>query len=71
MLHYVAPVTAGAESADENEPSFGYTFRRRGMPVVDKYPGAGGKVNYCRYTDIYKVAVVGGDAGYLLTNILK
>ena len=32
---------------------------------------SGGKVKYCRYTDIYKVAVVGGDAGYLVTNIVK
>lgn len=71
MLHYVSPPQSGAESADENEPSFGYTLRRKGMPVADKYDGAGGKVNYCRYTDIYKVAVVGGDAGYLIKNIVK
>ncbi|MFJ5507731.1 hypothetical protein [Pectobacterium jejuense] len=71
MLHYVSPPQPGTESADENEPSFGYTFRRKGMPVSDKYPGVGGKVSYARFTDIYKVAVVGGDAGYLITNILK
>ncbi|PHM24589.1 hypothetical protein [Xenorhabdus ehlersii] len=71
MLHYVSPPQTGAESADEYEPSFGYTFRRKGMPVADKYEGVGGKVNYCRYTDIYKVAVVGGDAGYLITNIVE
>ncbi|MBX9447855.1 hypothetical protein [Dickeya chrysanthemi] len=71
MLHYVSPPQPGTESADEGEPSFGYTFRRKGMPVSDKYPGVGGKVSYARFTDIYKVAVVGGDAGYLITNILK
>ncbi|MEC5344672.1 hypothetical protein ABRZ24_18935 [Brenneria populi] len=71
MLHYVSPPQPGVDSADENEPSFGYTFRRKGMPVADKYPGVGGKVSYARFTDIYKVAVVGGDAGYLITNILK
>ncbi|EAV2732816.1 hypothetical protein A6548_003681 [Salmonella enterica subsp. enterica serovar Apapa] len=71
MLHYVGKPQAGTDSADENEPSFGYTLRRKGMPVADKYPGEGGKVNYCRYTDIYKVAVVGGDAGYLISNIVK
>ncbi|HII4062778.1 hypothetical protein ACTVPQ_23230 [Serratia bockelmannii] len=71
MLHYVGKPQPGTTSADENEPSFGYTLRRKGMPVADKYDGAGGKVNYCRYTDIYKVAVVGGDAGYLITNIVK
>ncbi|EKN3403269.1 hypothetical protein O1Y79_002709 [Yersinia enterocolitica] len=71
MLHYVGKPQPGTTSADENEPSFGYTLRRKGMPVADKYDGAGGKVNYCRYTDIYKVAVVGGDAGYLISNIAK
>lgn len=71
MLHYVGKPQPGTTSADENEPSFGYTLRRKGMPVADKYDGAGGKVNYCRYTDIYKVAVVGGDAGYLIRNIVK
>ncbi|EOX8497002.1 hypothetical protein ACT3N0_12175 [Citrobacter portucalensis] len=71
MLHYVGKPQPGTTSADENEPSFGYTLRRKGMPVADKYDGAGGKVNYCRYTDIYKVAVVGGDAGYLISNIVK
>ena len=71
MLHYVGKPQAGADSADENEPSFGYTLRRKGMPVADKYDSNGGKVKYCRYTDIYKVAVVGGDAGYLITNIVK
>ncbi|ELO0987801.1 hypothetical protein RZD54_003200 [Citrobacter freundii] len=71
MLHYVGKPQPGTTSADENEPSFGYTLRRKGMPVADKYDVAGGKVNYCRYTDIYKVAVVGGDAGYLISNIVK
>lgn len=69
MLHYISAPQEGFESADENEPSFGYTFRRKGMPVIDKYPTAGGKVNNIRYTDIYKVAVVGSDAGFLITNI--
>lgn len=71
MLHYVSAPQPGVDTADENEPSFGYTFRRKGMPVADKYEGVGGKVNYARFTDIYKVAVVGGDAGYLVTNIVK
>ncbi|ENO0459408.1 hypothetical protein ACAK56_003435 [Salmonella enterica] len=69
MGHYVTPPQGGAASADENEPSFGYTFRRKGMPVIDQYDTAGGKVKNCRYTDIYKVVVVGSDAGFLLTNL--
>lgn len=69
MLHYVAPQVADASSADEYQPSFGYTFRRKGAPVIDTYDSVGGKVKNIRYTDIYKVAVVGSDNGYLLTNI--
>ncbi|WP_369436618.1 hypothetical protein [Serratia marcescens] len=69
MLHYITGPQVGSDSADENEPSFGYTFRRTGMPVIDKFDSAGGKVVNVRYTDIYKVAVVGSDAGYLITNV--
>ena len=50
---------------DEGVPSFGYIFRRRGMPYVDRYEGVGGKVEYVRYTDIRKAAVVGGACGFL------
>ena len=28
MLHYVGKLQPGTDSADENEPSFGYTLRR-------------------------------------------
>ena len=56
------PVEAGN---DEGMPAFGYTFRRRGMPVVDRYEGVGGKVEYVRYTDIRKAAAIGGACGYL------
>lgn len=70
MLHYVAPQQADADSADEYVPSFGYTFRRKGAPVIDTYDSVGGKVKNIRYTDIYKVAVVGSENGYLITNIL-
>lgn len=49
----VRPHTASGGN-DEGEPSFGYTFRRRGMPVVDRYEEVGGKVEYARYTDIRK-----------------
>lgn len=50
---------------DEGEPSFGYTFRRKSMPVVDRYTETGGKVEFARYTDIRKVAAVGGACGFL------
>lgn len=69
MLHYITGPQADGDSADEHEPSFGYTFRRNGMPLIDKFDSVGGKVVNVRYTDIYKVAVVGSDAGYLITNV--
>ena len=57
-----------ADGNDEGEPSFGYTFRRRGMPLVDRYEEVGGKVEYARYTDIRKAAVVGSACGFLFEN---
>ncbi|STZ75300.1 hypothetical protein [Bergeriella denitrificans] len=56
---------AASGGNDEGEPSFGYTFRRRGMPLVDRYEAEGGKVEYARYTDIRKAAVVGSTCGFL------
>ena len=54
-----------SEGNDEGMPSFGYTFRRHGMPVVDRFEAVGGKVEYARYTDIRKAAVVGSMCGFL------
>ncbi|AZE47156.1 Phage protein [Pseudomonas chlororaphis] len=67
-LAYVAKST-GDSQADYEEPSFGYTLRRKGMPEIDTYDTAGGKVRFVRNTDIYKPVVVGSDAGYLISDI--
>ncbi|MGF6098891.1 hypothetical protein [Pseudomonas sp. 18175] len=67
-LAYVAKPASGAQS-DYEEPSFGYTLRRKGMPEIDTYDGSGGKVRFVRNTDIYKPVVVGSDAGYLISDI--
>ncbi len=50
------------------EPSFGYTFRKRDWPQVDKYPGEGGKVQFVRSTDNFQVKVVGSNAAFLISN---
>lgn len=68
-LAYVAKPASG-EQADYETPSFGYTLRRKGMPEIDTYDGAGGKVRYVRNTDIYKPVVVGADAAYLISDIV-
>ena len=60
----VRPTIVG-DGNDEGQTAFAYSFRRRGMPVVDRYDGIGGKVEFVRYTDIRKPAVVGGACGYL------
>lgn len=69
ILAYVAQPGAGAEH-DYEEPSFGYTLRKRNMPESDKYDTAGGKVRYVRHTDIYKTVVVGADAGYFIQDTI-
>lgn len=47
------------------EPSYGYTLRKRGQPMVDKYDEAK-KLRIVRNTDIAKVKIVGAEAGYLI-----
>ncbi|WP_338578371.1 hypothetical protein [Neisseria leonii] len=59
-----------ADGNDEGQTGFAYTFRRHGMPMVDRYESAGGKVEYVRYTDTRKAAVVGGTCGYLFQHSL-
>lgn len=68
QLAYVAKPQGGAQTNYE-DPSFGYTLRRKGMPEIDTFDGAGGKLHYVRNTDIYKPVVVGADAGYLISDI--
>jgi len=50
------------------EPSFGYTFRKRGMPTAGTWNSPDGKIKYYQYTDIWGQKIVGGDAGYLFTD---
>lgn len=47
------------------EPSFAYTLRKAGFPVVDKYV-EGGKVSIVRNTDIFVPKIVGPDAAFLI-----
>lgn len=50
------------------EPSYGYTLRRKGMPMVDTYTEGGGKIEIVRATDIFEPALLGAEAGFLLTD---
>ncbi len=52
----------------EYNPSFGYTFQKKGMPEVDTYFENGGKIKVVRCTDNYCVKVTGQDAAYLINN---
>lgn len=49
------------------EPSFGYTLRKRGQPVVDTRT-EDGKLELVRNTDIFAPFLLGADAGYLITD---
>lgn len=49
------------------EPSYGYTLRRRGQPVVDTRT-EDGKIELIRNTDIFRPYLLGADAGYLISN---
>jgi hypothetical protein len=65
------PMSPQGQERTMYEPSFGYTFRKRGKPVVDTYVTNGGKVQLVRNTDLLDVKIVGADAGFLITNTVK
>lgn len=49
------------------EPSFGYTLRKKGQPVVDTRM-EDGKLEIIRNTDIFTPFLLGADAGYLVAD---
>ncbi len=54
----------------ELNPSFGYTLRKKGMPEIDVYYEAGGKVKVLRNTDNYCIKVTSPDAAFLINNTI-
>lgn len=64
MAHVAQPGADGKHFM--YNPSFGYTFRREGSQVVDKYDKEGGKVYYVRETDINKEYLLMPEAGFLI-----
>lgn len=66
VLAYVKPQTSTA-SRNFRDPSYGYTLRKKGQPLIDTYTEAG-KLQLIRNTDIFKVVQVGADAGYLIAD---
>ena len=57
-----------AEQRSSEDPSYGYTLRKTGNPVIDTYSEPGGKVRLVRNTDIFEVVLTGTDAGYLISD---
>ncbi len=63
---------------DENEktkrsefnPSYGYTFQRKGKPEIDTYFENGGKSKIIRCTDNYALSVTCQEAAFLIYNCL-
>lgn len=77
VLAYVPPAMSGQPAAaggvvdpgamqDVGEASFGYTFRKRGNPVVDVRRAPNNKMDLVRSTDIMRPYLLGADAGYLI-----
>lgn len=59
-----------SERANRSEfnPSFGYTFQRKGKPEIDTYFENGGKIKVIRNTDNYCIKVTASDAAYLISD---
>lgn len=68
VLAYV-PSNAGDGGTERSpyEPSFGYTLRKKGQPVVDTRT-EDGKVELVRNTDIFRPFLLGAEAGYLVSD---
>ena len=68
ILAYLPNNTGAAKSS--NGPSFGYTLRLKGQPVVDTYATSGGKKLHIRTTDNYVVKAVGMESAFLIKDVL-
>lgn len=68
IVAYIAPPPPEGIERDEAEPAFGYLFRKRGMPMADKYDLEGGKVEIVRCTDICVPKILMNNAAFLITN---
>jgi hypothetical protein len=66
ILAYVPKKKTGA-ARSVYEPSYGYTFRLKKHPSVDRRM-EGGKVELIRNTDNFDLKIVGADAGYLISD---
>jgi hypothetical protein len=66
LLAYVRKPQPGAKRS-VYEPNFGYTLYRDD-PIVDIYTEEGGKIQNVRCTRRFQVALVGADAGYLISD---
>ncbi len=70
VMAYVPEATSGQERT-MYEPSFGYTFRKKDRPIVDKYTPDGGKIQLIRATDLFDIKMPGAEGGYLVFNTVK
>ncbi|PAK14349.1 MULTISPECIES: major capsid protein [Burkholderia cepacia complex] len=68
VLAYV-PLQRNGQQRTPYEPSYGYTLRKKGNPVVDTRIESGGKLEIVRNTDIFRPYLLGSDAGYLITGV--
>jgi len=60
ILAYVSP------KRNKRSPSFGYTFRKKGNPLIYTYDAPHGLVSYVLGVDNLAEKIVGPDAGYLI-----
>ncbi|RQY11172.1 major capsid protein [Burkholderia stagnalis] len=67
VLAYV-PLQRNSQQRTPYEPSYGYTLRKKGNPVVDTRM-EDGKLELVRSTDIFRPYLLGSDAGYLISGV--
>ncbi len=66
IIAYVAPPTPLGN--DEEEPSFGYTFKHSKYPLAERYEEERSSSIVLRSKDMYQPKIVGPESGFLIKN---
>ncbi|MDP8257652.1 MAG: hypothetical protein P9M14_18035 [Candidatus Alcyoniella australis] len=66
MLAYVPPES----EQDQETPAFGYTFRKQGHPITDKYRDEHSTTEVLRVQDYRRPMILGPNAAYLIADAI-
>jgi len=68
LWNYVCILGYVGSGRSRKEPSWGYTFRKKGYPVVFRYVEPNGIIRVVQQRDVFEPMIVGPDAGYIIND---